>query len=120
MVTICGGKWTTYRRMAEDCVNQAAVLAGLPPKTCVTTNLRIHAPEAGDELLRAVREEMAETVEDVLARRTRTLFLNAREALDQAPQVAARMAAELNKDEAWQAREVADFRAVAQGYLLTP
>jgi glycerol-3-phosphate dehydrogenase len=120
MVTICGGKWTTYRRMAEDCVNQAAALAGLPAKPCVTTNLRIQAPEAGDELLRGVRQEMAVTVEDVLARRTRTLFLNAREALEQAPQVAARMAAELNRDAAWQAREVADFNAVARGYLLTP
>ncbi len=120
MLTICGGKWTTYRRMAEDCVNQAAALAGLPAKPCVTTHLRIQAPQPGDELMRAVREEMAETVEDVLARRTRTLFLNARKALQQAPEVASRMAAELNRDASWQAREVADFNAVAQGYLLTP
>jgi glycerol-3-phosphate dehydrogenase len=120
MVTICGGKWTTYRRMAEDCVNQAAALGGLPAAACVTASLRIQPPERGDELRRAVREEMAETVEDVLARRTRTLFLNAREALGQAPAVARRMAAELGRDAEWEARQVAAFRNVAEGYLLTP
>ena len=56
MLTICGGKWTTYRRMAEDCVNQAATLAGLPAAPCVTASLRIPPPEPGDAWLRAVRE----------------------------------------------------------------
>ena len=45
MITICGGKWTTYRRMAEDCVNQAATLARLPDRPCVTETLPIHASE---------------------------------------------------------------------------
>ncbi len=120
MVTICGGKWTTYRRMAEDCVNQAAILGGLPAAPCVTASLRIQPPEPGDALLRGVRDEMAETVEDILARRTRTLFLNAREALVQAPAAANRMAVELNRDADWEARQVAAFQKVAEGYLLTP
>jgi glycerol-3-phosphate dehydrogenase len=118
MVTICGGKWTTYRRMAEDCVNQAATLARLPDRPCVTASLRIAAPEPGDEVLRAVRQEMALTVEDVLARRVRTLFLNAREAVAAAPGVAARMAAELQKDAAWQSQQVSAFQQLARGYLL--
>src|ERR1700723_2248892 len=42
LVTVCGGKWTTYRHMAEDCVDQAAALAQLPAKPCVTHHLRIH------------------------------------------------------------------------------
>src|SRR5262249_52274184 len=42
MVTVCGGKWTTYRRMAEDCVNQAALLARLPDRPCVTEHLNIY------------------------------------------------------------------------------
>jgi len=42
LVTICGGKWTTYRHMAEDCVDQAATLAQLPDRTCVTHHLHIH------------------------------------------------------------------------------
>jgi glycerol-3-phosphate dehydrogenase len=42
LVTIAGGKWTTYRRMAEDCVNHAATLAGLDERPCMTQELRIH------------------------------------------------------------------------------
>jgi glycerol-3-phosphate dehydrogenase len=123
MVTICGGKWTTYRRMAEDCVNQAASLAGLPERDCETEHLPIAAPVPADgmeaEVRRAVRQEMAMTVEDVLARRMRTLFLNARQAVDLAPVVAEWMAGELGKDIAWQDQQVAAFREVARGYLIS-
>ncbi|HEY1378648.1 MAG TPA: glycerol-3-phosphate dehydrogenase/oxidase, partial [Gemmataceae bacterium] len=132
LVTITGGKWTTYRAMAEDCVNVAAELAGLPRRPCVTPDRPIHGPDAtaGGESLhpalpytaadvtRAVRAEMARTVEDVLARRTRALFLNARAAVEMAPRVAALMAAELGRDAAWEAEQVRLFADVARGYLL--
>jgi glycerol-3-phosphate dehydrogenase len=111
LVTVCGGKWTTYRKMAEDCVNQAAMLAHLEERACVTEHLPIRPSE--DRGL-----EMARTVEDVLARRTRTLFLNAREAIKMAPAVADKMARELGTDEAWKARQLAEFQAVAANYLL--
>ena len=42
LLTIAGGKWTTYRHMAEDCVDHAATLARLPEKPCVTRNLNVH------------------------------------------------------------------------------
>ncbi|NNK61840.1 MAG: glycerol-3-phosphate dehydrogenase/oxidase, partial [Gemmatimonadetes bacterium] len=42
LVTITGGKWTTYRKMAEDAVDHAAVLAGLDPVPCTTRDLQIH------------------------------------------------------------------------------
>jgi glycerol-3-phosphate dehydrogenase len=42
LLTITGGKWTTYRAMAEDCVNRAAAAAGLPPRECRTGDLSIH------------------------------------------------------------------------------
>ncbi|MBI3785612.1 MAG: glycerol-3-phosphate dehydrogenase/oxidase [Deltaproteobacteria bacterium] len=42
LLTITGGKWTTYRNMAEDCVNHAAMLGGLDEKSCVTKELNIH------------------------------------------------------------------------------
>lgn len=42
LLTTAGGKWTTYRQMAEDTVNQAAELARLPEKPCVTKTLNIH------------------------------------------------------------------------------
>jgi len=117
LVTIAGGKWTTYRHMAEDCVDQAAMLAGLDERECVTKRLPIHRYEepAGDfhaEVVRAARNEMARRVEDVLARRTRTLFLNAREALEKAPGVADLLAVEVGGDTG-----LAEFQRLAEGYL---
>ncbi len=157
LVTICGGKWTTYRHMAEDCVDQAATLAQLPEKPCVTHHLHIHGfheaaktlgslavygsdateirkliaadPALGErlqealpylkaEVIWAARHEMARTVEDVLARRTRALFLNARAALAIAPAVADLMASELGWDEATRRNQLAAFREVASNYLV--
>jgi glycerol-3-phosphate dehydrogenase len=157
LMTITGGKWTTYRHMAEDCVDQAATLGQLPDAHCVTQHLKIHgvhadAKQLGDlavygsdaaeirkivrsepklgrrlhpalpyvqaEVIWAVRHEMARTIEDVLARRTRVLFLNARAALEMAPTVAELMAVELGWDAGAKAREMAEFQAVAGNYLL--
>jgi len=42
LVTITGGKWTTYRKMGEDTVTQAAVIAGLPKRVSTTEHLQIH------------------------------------------------------------------------------
>lgn len=42
LVTVAGGKWTTYRKMAADAVEQAAVVAGLPDRPCGTRELPIH------------------------------------------------------------------------------
>ena len=158
LVTVTGGKWTTYRNMAEDCVNQASALARLPRRRCSTRTLNIHGyharprkfgalayygsdapaiqdliaedralgeplhgdlPYCGAEVVWAARHEMARTVEDVLARRTRALFLNARAALAMAPRVASLMAAELGRDNAWQTRQLTAFAKVARNYLIT-
>ncbi len=158
LLTVTGGKWTTYRNMAEDCVDQAATLARVPERPCVTRTLAIHGshpdadgfgplsaygadapaiqalmasdaslaeplhpalPTCGAEVVWAARHEMARTLEDALARRARALFLNARAAMDMAPRVAALMAGELGRDEAWQAGQVRAFRRVAAGYLVS-
>jgi glycerol-3-phosphate dehydrogenase len=68
----------------------------------------------------AARFEMARTVEDVLARRTRALFLNARAAIAMAPRVADLLARELGRDQAWRDAQVEAFDEVAQGYLIRP
>jgi glycerol-3-phosphate dehydrogenase len=151
MITVCGGKWTTYRHMAEDCVNQAATLARLPEKPCVTEHLNIHGfhpssekfgrlwmygsdaplveqighgepldselPYTSAEVIWAVREEMARSVEDVLARRTRALFLNSQAAIRAAPHVARLMAAELKQNAAWEAEQLESFRRTATNYV---
>ena len=117
LLTIAGGKWTTYRRMAEDAVDQAIVLGHLDERPCVTRELRIRAPESSD-MIWQVRHEMARTIEDLLARRTRLLFLDARAALDQAPVVARLLAQEFGRDEAWQQSQLAAFRETARCYML--
>lgn len=131
LVTITGGKWTTYRNMAEDCINQAANLVGLPEKDCVTKTLKIYQTPKNEgeklhpdfeytvgDVLCAVREEMAETVEDVLARRTRILFLNAKVALEIAPKIAEIMAKELGKNKTWKTEQVKAFQQIAENYLV--
>jgi glycerol-3-phosphate dehydrogenase len=156
MVTITGGKWTTYRKMAQDTVDLAIKTAALPFKACTTASLKIHGhlqkvradehlavygsdaaaiallaeqnlklkeqlhpefPYTAAEVVWAVRHEMARTVEDVLARRLRVLFLNARAAIDMAPGVAKWMAAELRKDQGWANRQTEAFLELAAQYL---
>jgi len=156
LLTIAGGKWTTYRKMAEDCVDHAIVLGRLEERPCPTRTLRIHAarqksaaesalssygadaeqidklarklpelsqplnpalPIIGAQVVWATRSEMARTVDDVLARRTRALYLNARIALTMAPETARLMAQELGRDESWQERQLQEFSAIAAHYL---
>jgi glycerol-3-phosphate dehydrogenase len=144
LITVTGGKWTTYRRMAEDTVNVAIGRAGLPERECVTNHLLIHGwdgseklatqkiagqdpsmneplhaglPYTSAEIVMAAREESCMTVEDALSRRTRMLLLDARAAMAAAPAVAAILAKELGRDESWQRQQVADFHELAKGYL---
>lgn len=119
MLTIAGGKWTTYRHMAEDAVDHAIVLGHLDERPCVTRDLRVHDPGSHDESAAwFARHEMARTVEDVLARRTRLLFLDAKAALAKAPQIAHELAKELGRDEAWQLAQLASFDETAAHFLV--
>lgn len=132
LITITGGKWTTYRRMAEDAVDKAATVSGLESRKCVTEALiidsppndeiegkRLHPdlPYSREDVIRAVREEMARKVEDILARRTRALFLNAQVAAEIAPEVASIMAAETENSAARIESDLEDFQRTARGYL---
>jgi glycerol-3-phosphate dehydrogenase len=157
LMSIAGGKWTTYRHMAEDCVDQAATLAQLPDAPCVTHHLKIHGfhedakqlghlavygsdaaeisnlinadpklgrklhhdlPYTQAEVIWAVRHEMARTVEDVLARRMRALFLNARAALEMAPTVVELMAGELGWSGMEKGKKLTAFQAIGSNYVL--
>lgn len=157
LLTITGGKWTTYRRMGQDAVDRAIQLGQLPQRPSQTTRLPIHGaqpttdfsnhlhvygrdlpalqalmrqqPELAEllvpeaefvraEVVWAARYELARTVEDVLARRVRLLFLDAAAALRAAPTVAALLAAELGHDAAWQQAQVTAFAELARGYQL--
>lgn len=156
LLTVTGGKWTTYRRMAQDVINQAERVAGLDSRPCPTAHFPIHgwtrqpdtqthlqiygtdAPAIRDlitrmpslarllhpdlpfqeaEVLWHVRNEMARTVEDVLARRLRMLLLHARASKDAASRVAEIMAEELKRDIKWITTQVTEYQHFADGYV---
>lgn len=137
LITITGGKWTTVRKMAEDCVDRAYGLLEMPLQGCRTKDLRfatitnvagvasdsdrILASEAElsrEQVISMVRHEMARTVEDVLARRNRMLFCDARRAIASSEQVADWMAEELERDDSWKREQVKAFQDLARHYLL--
>lgn len=159
-MTVTGGKWTTYRRMAQETVDVAVETAVLDVRDCVTETLRLHGfdpsataaaglPDArrmygtdrvaldaleqqdpqlatplhaalsitGSEVVFAVRSEMARTVDDVLARRTRSLLLDARAAIAISDRVAQIMATELGWSPQQADASATAFREIARGYL---
>lgn len=159
VVSIVGGKWTTYRKMAEDVIDTIIEDYNFKPAVSVTKSLpikgniselqqpnllhlqmygslleayldfestkaeyaeKIHPdyPFTKGQVVWSAREEMARTVEDVLARRVRLLFLDARAAVDAAPVVANLLAAELDKDQSWQDQQLKSFNDLAGQYVL--
>ena len=72
------------------------------------------------EIVWGCREEMARTLDDMLARRSRSLILDARAAIEAAPRVAAVMADELGFDGTWVTSQVSAFVAIARGYVWPP
>lgn len=157
LITITGGKWTTYRRMAQDTINKVIALKKLPKLKCKTKDLLIHGangivdrsnhlyiygtdqtlitdlisenPDLSArlhprlkftkaEVVLAVRNEMARTIDDVLARRVRVLFLDAKAAIEIAPLVGELIREELNQTAAWKAEQISDFVKMAEQYVL--
>ncbi len=159
LVTVTGGKWTTYRKMGEDVIDRAIVVGGLEERPSITESLHLHGyvdmhdtlgeglseygsdasairgivdadshlgellhpnlPYIEAEIVWATRSEMARTVEDALARRIRALLLDARASDEIAPRAAALMATELGRDHAWETEQVATYRSLARGYVLS-
>lgn len=152
LITITGGKWTTYRKMAKDTIDLAIKLNNLNGGSCVTESLKLHGytqqsttvygsdeakitalkeskPELNEllhpdfiftvaDVVWAVRFEMARTVDDILARRLRILFLNAKIAVQLAPTIASLMAVELQRDADWETLQVENFNEIAQNYMI--
>ncbi len=155
MINISGGKWTTYRKMAQEVILKSHYAGGLAYTRCQTETMKLHGwikkPDYEDplhyygsdaaairylqhqgysqtihpnlhytvaEVMWAVGNEMAMTVEDVLSRRTRALILDAKAAIEAAPLVADIMMKEMNKDETWKEQQLEAFYKVAEGYVL--
>ncbi|MGB0579907.1 MAG: glycerol-3-phosphate dehydrogenase/oxidase [Limisphaerales bacterium] len=131
LVSVVGGKWTTFRKMGEEVVDRARAAAGLPDRACRTAELKIPSPfptpsdQPLDERLpltlaeveRAMTDQMAVKLEDVLARRSRCLFVDARASMGIAPEVARIMAKVQGHDDSWVTREVESFEGLARSYL---
>jgi glycerol-3-phosphate dehydrogenase len=155
MLNISGGKWTTYRKMAQELILRAHYESGLAYTRCQTETLKLHGwmkrvdysdplyyygsdaaairylqhqgysqlihpelPYTTAEVIWAVGHEMAMTLEDVLARRTRALFLDAKATLEAAPFVAELMRKELNQDQQWKETQLSAFEQLAKNYML--
>lgn len=155
LLSIIGGKWTTYRRMAEETINKAISAGLLENKKCVTANLklttlttnysvnRLHIygdkfveieklikdnpklglpidtrfPYTKAEIIWICRNEMPMTLEDMLARRTRALLLNARASSEIAADVASLMAEELGHDLKWQVEQIESYNQLVKNYI---
>ncbi|HMU45461.1 MAG TPA: glycerol-3-phosphate dehydrogenase/oxidase [Chitinophagaceae bacterium] len=132
MITITGGKWTTYRKMAEDVVNIAIKENHLKEAACITPDMKLHGHDQPAPLFeiaslerqqlkavlkKAMEQEMCMTIEDLLSRRTRQLLLDAHAAIAAAPVVAELMAEINNKDESWIKDEISRFNETAKHYL---
>ena len=157
LITIAGGKWTTFRKMGEDAINKAIEVGQLAERASRSMTTRYSAydedlpkeptqfgqfgidarhlrtmiswkPKLGDtiherlpytwaEVLWAIENELVESVDDVLARRTRALLLDAQAAMDAAPAVARFMAKEMGRDENWVASSVDSFIEIAKNYI---
>jgi glycerol-3-phosphate dehydrogenase len=156
LLTITGGKWTTYRRMAQDTIDKALVIGGFGERPCKTETLAIHGamnvashndarqgfgtdlkeiektllhfpervaplhpnlPYLEADVYWAIEHEMAQTLEDVLSRRTRCLLLDARATQEIAPRVSQILAQVLGKDENWRRAELEKFLTLTQTYL---
>ena len=155
LLTVIGGKWTTYRRMAEETIDRAIKAGLLEKKRCVTSDLKLVTADRGStsgrlriygdgaseiekmieedpdlgtpidtrlpytkaELIWICRNEMPFNLEDLLARRSRALFLNAKASLDIAAEAARIMAEEMGYDNKWQEEQVESYRLLVKKYL---
>ena len=155
LITITGGKWTTYRCMAEETLDRAIREGLIEKKKCVTkeflldkidgvdmdNRLKIYGsgaveiealvrehPESGSRISEALpytlaeiiwicRNEMVVNVEDIIARRTRSLLLDARESEKAAPLIAGIMARELGHDKSWITQQNEKISILVRNYI---
>ncbi len=155
LLSILGGKWTTYRKIAEDAINTSISIGGFNERKCITESLQIHGymenPDWKDplhvygtdlnlirdlkiksgnkslsnklyispnQIIWSLKNEMAIKLEDILARRTRCLFLDAKETIRIAPKVLEIMKTFLKKDNDWEKKEFSNFMKISKNYII--
>ena len=156
LLSILGGKWTTYRKIAEDAINTAISIGGFNERKCITENLQIHGYQENtnwkdplhvygsdanfikeikmdkgnislsekfhitpNQIIWSLKNEMAIKLEDILARRTRCLFLDAKETIKVAPKVLRIMKIFLKKNIDWEKKEFSNFIEISKNYIFS-
>ncbi|MDC0928264.1 glycerol-3-phosphate dehydrogenase/oxidase [Flavobacteriaceae bacterium] len=155
LISVLGGKWTTYRKIAEDALNTAISINKLKKKKCKTERTKLFgfkrnvswsdpmhvygSMKKKVESLGGINDnkslskkfyisnniiewsiihEMALTVEDILARRTRCVFLDSKESKRISPVVAQKMADVLGEDDKWIDAELKKFNKLIKNYIV--
>lgn len=117
LISVMGGKWTTFRKMAEDAVDAFA-----EGKPCRTREMALEIapaytpPLTREDVFEAVKTDHARRLEDVLSRRSRWLLLDAAACRTAAKPVAEWMAEALGEGPEWVAQEYAAFMKLAEAY----
>ncbi len=155
LISVLGGKWTTYRKIAQDAIDAAISINRLKKKKCKTEKIKLvgfkkkvdwndpmHVYGSFKRKIQSlgglddnrslskkfhitnniiewsILHEMALKLEDVLARRTRCIFLDAKESKRIAPKVAEKMAEVLEKDQKWIDEELKNFNKLIKNYIV--
>ena len=155
LISVLGGKWTTYRKISEDAIDTAISINKLKKKKCKTKKTKLFGYKkkvdfsdpmhvygslkkkveslggiddnkslstkfyiSNNIIEWSIIHEMALTVEDILARRTRCVFLDSNESKLIAPSVAKKMADVLEKDQEWIDSELKNFNKLIKNYTI--
>tara|TARA_B100001057_G_scaffold381057_1_gene386846 strand:- start:2633 stop:4180 length:1548 start_codon:yes stop_codon:yes gene_type:complete len=155
LISVLGGKWTTYRKIAEDAIDAAISINKLKKKKCKTERVKLFGFKknvdwsdpmhvygslkkqiesmgskndnkslsnkfyiSNNMIQWSIIHEMAISLEDVLARRTRCIFLDSRESMRIAPIVAKKMAEVLEEDQNWIDMELKKFNKLIKNYMV--
>ena len=133
LISVIGGKWTTFRKISEDVINYSLKQSGLKFHKSSSINIKIidglkHTKSKGSlsekinitipQIIHFIRNEMAINLDDIMSRRSRCLFLDVDESLRLAPKVVKIMAEELQKDEKWQNEQLKSFIELTKLYKI--
>jgi glycerol-3-phosphate dehydrogenase len=134
LVSVIGGKWTTYRKMAEKVIDKSIDISGLDFKKSITSDLKIsnglknidYSKDSLSEkfylsenlIIYYIRNEMAINLDDIMSRRSRCLFLDIKESVFIAPKVVDIMAKELSKNNDWKKDQLKQFYKLTKIYSI--
>ena len=124
LISVIGGKWTTFRKISEDVISYSLKQSGLKFHKSSSINIKIidglkHTKSKGSlsekinitvpQIIHFIRNEMAINLDDIMLRRSRCLFLDVEESVKIAPKIVKIMSKELFKDKLWEEKQLKSF-----------